>query len=123
MTDIDGSGTGGIADGPRTMSFCRSRNQGRRCTRPLDHRGLHRHRTIMWTDAAADPPRCPGSGAPGHAAAPLPDGFPHGRALCRRCLRFVPLDTAGNLVEHETSDPKESDIEAERRREWFNTAG
>lgn len=119
MSGISGGTTGGNA----TVSFCRSRNRGRRCTRPLEHLGLHRHRTIMWTDAAADPPRCPGSGEPGEAAAPLPDGFPHGRALCRSCLRFVELDDGGDLVEHDTSDPDESDTEAERRREWFNSAG
>ncbi|MFD0791901.1 hypothetical protein ACFQ0P_16025 [Microbacterium insulae] len=104
------------------LRFCRSRNLGRRCTRPLDHAGLHRHRTIMWTDASADPPRCVGSGA---AASPAPrsaDGYPHGRALCTECLRFIPLEE-GRIAEHDTSDPEEGSDEAARRREWFNTAG
>jgi hypothetical protein len=104
-----------------TVRFCRSRSNGRRCTRPLDHAGLHRHRSIMWTDAAADPPRCTGSGTPGAPAAMLPDGFPDGRALCSTCLRFVRLDDDGLLVEHDTSDPAESDADLARRRTWFNT--
>ncbi len=105
------------------VQFCRSRNGGRRCTRPLDHPGLHRHRTIMWSDAGADPARCSGSGAPGAPAAALADGFPDGRALCGVCLRFVPLDDTGHVVEHDTTDPAETDAEAERRREWFNVHG
>lgn len=104
------------------VAFCRSRNDGRRCTRPLNHPGLHRHRTIMWSDASADPPRCPGSGEPGVAAPPLPGGFPHGRALCRRCLRFVELDD-GRLTTHDTSDPDETAEDAALRQEWFNRAG
>lgn len=107
---------------PATVAFCRSRNDGRRCTRPLHHPGLHRHRTIMWTDAAADPPRCPGSLTPAAPADPAPDGYPHGRALCARCLRFVEIED-GRLVEHDTSDPDEPAAEAARRREWFNAAG
>ncbi|MGN8553699.1 UNVERIFIED_CONTAM: hypothetical protein OHV15_14050 [Microbacterium sp. SLM126] len=104
------------------VRFCHSRNLGRRCTRPLHHAGLHRHRTIMWADAASDPARCPGSGAAAAPAAPSADGYPHGRGLCAHCLRFVPLDD-GHLVAHETSDPGESADEAARRRDWFNTAG
>ncbi|MDQ1126217.1 hypothetical protein QE428_001250 [Microbacterium sp. SORGH_AS 505] len=104
------------------VRFCRSRSAGRRCTRPLDHPGLHRHRTIMWTDAAADPSRCPGSGEPGSSAATLADGWPHGRALCPACHRFVPLE-GGLLAEHATSDEDETDAEASRRREWLNTHG
>ena len=104
------------------VRFCRSRSAGRRCTRPLDHPGLHRHRTIMWTDAAADPAGCPGSGRPGEPAAPLDDGWPHGRALCPVCHRFVPL-AGGLLAEHTTSDEGEPDAEASRRREWLNTHG
>lgn len=76
----------------------------------------------MWTDAAADPPRCAGSGSPAQPAAPSPDGYPHGRGLCVRCLRFVPLET-GHLAEHDTSDPGETEHEAAQRRNWFNTAG
>ena len=105
-----------------TVRFCRSRNDGRRCTRPLDHPGLHRHRAIMWTDAAADPARCTGSGDPGEPAAVLADGWPHGRALCPVCHRFVPLED-GRLTSHETSDPHETDAETTRRREWLNTHG
>ena len=105
------------------VQFCRSRNDGRRCTRPLDHPGLHRHRTIMWTNAAADPPRCPGSGEPGEPAATLDDGYPDGRALCPTCLRFIDLDESGRLIEHDTSDPAEPDAEVGRRREWLNAHG
>lgn len=104
------------------VRFCRSRSAGRRCTRPLDHPGLHRHRTIMWTDAAADPSRCPGSGRPGEPAAPLDDGWPQGRALCPVCHRFLPLE-AGLLAEHTTFDEGETDAEASHRREWLNTHG
>lgn len=102
---------------------CPSRSDGRRCTRPLGHPGLHRHRGAMWSDLSADPPRCPGSGVAGSPAASLPDGFPGGRALCRNCLRFVALDATGRLVEHDTADPGESGVEAGRRRDWFNTHG
>jgi hypothetical protein len=105
------------------VAFCRSRNQGRRCTRPLAHPGLHRHRTIMWTDAAADPARCPGSDQPGEPAARLEDGFPDGRALCPVCLRFVELDADSRLTEHDTSDAGETDAETRRRRDWFNIHG
>lgn len=77
----------------------------------------------MWTDAAADPPRCSGSGAPGVPAAPAPGGYPHGRALCERCLRFVPLDPDDRLVEHDTTDPDETPAEAAQRQDWFNQAG
>ena len=80
------------------VRFCRSRNGGRRCTRHLGHAGLHRHRTIMWADAAADPAHCPGSGEPGTPAAPLADGFPDGRAMCPVCHRFVALDADARLV-------------------------
>lgn len=76
----------------------------------------------MWTDAAADPPRCPGSRQPGEPAASLADGWPHGRALCPVCHRFVPLDD-GLLAPHDTSDEGETDAEASHRREWLNTHG
>ncbi|MEV5071234.1 hypothetical protein MRBLMI12_002859 [Microbacterium sp. LMI12-1-1.1] len=105
------------------VRFCRSRSAGRRCTRPLGHAGLHRHRTIMWTDAGADPARCPGSGERGTPAATLADGFPDGRALCPVCHRFVELDGDSRLVPHDTSDDGEPDAEIRRRREWFNTLG
>ena len=77
----------------------------------------------MWTDAAADPPRCPGTGEPGEPAAQLADGYPHGRALCARCQRFVPFYGAGRLAEHDTTDAHETDAEASSRREWFNLHG
>lgn len=105
------------------VRFCRSRNEGRRCTRPLAHAGLHRHRTIMWTDAGADPARCPGSGTPGSPAAPLADGWPHGRALCGVCHRFIELDEHGGLDEHDTFDVRETARETARRREWLNRTG
>lgn len=105
------------------VRFCRSRSQGRRCTRPLDHPGLHRHRAIMWTDATADAPRCPGSGVAGEPADPLADGYPDGRALCPVCLRFIDLTGDGALQPHDTSDPDETDAEAAHRQEWLNTHG
>jgi len=105
------------------VRFCGSRSEGRRCTRPLDHAGLHRHRTIMWSDAGADARRCPGSGAPGAPAAALADGWPHGRARCGVCHRFVELGAGAVLCEHDTSDPDESPDETAHRREWFNTHG
>lgn len=103
------------------VAFCRSRNDGRRCTRPLGHAGLHRHRSIMWTDAGADPAHCPGSGSPAEPAEPLPNGFPHGRALCPVCHRFVALDD-GALVDHDTWDPGDQQDAADAR-EWLNTHG
>lgn len=114
MTDARGSGV---------VRFCRSRSAGRRCTRPLGHPGLHRHRAIMWTDAAADPPRCPGSGTAAAPASPLPDGYPHGRALCPTCLRFIELTDDARLDVHDTSDPHETEDEALHRREWLNANG
>lgn len=105
------------------VKFCRSRSGGRRCTRPLDHLGLHRHRAIMWTDAAADAPRCPGSGGTAAPATPLPDGYPDGRALCPHCHRFVRLDSGERLAEHDTTDPAETPDEARRRQDWLNTNG
>lgn len=101
------------------VRFCRSRSAGRRCTRPLGHPGLHRHRMIMWSSAGADPERCAGSGEPGSPAATLPDGYPHGRALCRRCFTFVPL-MDGRLTQHDAAPAEESDAEIAARREWFN---
>ncbi|GAA1470296.1 hypothetical protein GCM10017607_07670 [Microbacterium thalassium] len=77
----------------------------------------------MWADAAADEPRCPGSGEHGEPAAALADGWPHGRALCDVCHRFVVLDADGALREHDTSDPDEPAHEAASRREWLNTYG
>ncbi|HEX5727828.1 hypothetical protein [Microbacterium sp.] len=102
------------------MRFCRSRSAGRRCTREQGHRGLHRHRSLMWTDAGADGPECPGSGAPGVAASVLPSGFPDGRALCRVCLGFVAFDAGGRLVRHDAGGGA---AEAGERAEWFNSFG
>ena len=104
-----------------TMQFCRSRNDGRRCTRELGHLGLHRHRTTLWTDAGADAPRCPGSRSTGSPAPALASGFPGGRALCAECLGFIALDD-GHLVEHETWSAA-SDSEAIERADWFNAHG
>ena len=104
------------------MQFCHSRSNGRRCTRELGHRGLHRHRTIMWTDAAADDPRCPGCGSLGRAVPTLASGFPGGRAVCPDCLGFVALDPDERLVAHDTWSAA-SDHEAVERAEWFNTYG
>jgi hypothetical protein len=105
------------------VRFCRHRSQGRRCTRPLGHPGLHRHRTIMWSDTGSDPVRCDGSGEPGTPAARLADGYPDGRALCDRCLRLVALDAEGRLEPHAASDEDEDDAEVARRRGWLNTHG
>jgi hypothetical protein len=77
----------------------------------------------MWTDAAADAARCQGSGEPGRPAERLPDGYPEGRALCERCLRFIDLEAENRLVKHDTADETETDAEAARRREWFNAHG
>jgi hypothetical protein len=104
------------------MQFCRSRNDGRRCTRELDHRGLHRHRMIMWTDAGADDPRCRGSGSRGTVAPTSSNGFPGGRAVCPDCLGFVALGADGRLVAHDTASAA-SEEEAVERAEWFNTHG
>lgn len=112
-----------VAEASDVVRFCRHRSHGRRCTRPLGHAGLHRHRTILWSDVQSDPPRCEGSGEPGEPAAPLPDGYPGGRALCPRCQRFVPLDGAGRLAPHDASDEGESDAEVSRRRAWLNAHG
>lgn len=101
------------------VRFCRSRSQGRRCTRPLDHAGLHRHRTIMWTDAGADAARCPGSGESASPAQTLDDGWPHGQGLCPTCLRFVEI-ADGRLVEHDTAGDEH---DAARTGEWFNSHG
>ncbi|MFP3464014.1 hypothetical protein [Leifsonia sp. SIMBA_070] len=102
---------------------CPSRSNGRRCTKPLGHAGLHRNQGAMWTDAGADPLHCPGSGEAAEPAPALPDGFPGGRALCPHCLRFVQLDTKGALLPHDTVDADETEDDVLRAREWFNTHG
>ena len=38
-------------------------------------------------------------------------------------LRFVELDSAGRLAEHDTAPAEESDVDIERRREWQNQHG
>ena len=110
-------------DAAAPARFCPSRNAGRRCTRALRHPGLHRTGATLWSDLQADPARCAGSREPGSAAPRLADGFPDGRALCDVCGRFVELDADGLRVEHDTTDPDESDAELLRRREWFNSHG
>ncbi|MGH1549530.1 hypothetical protein ACRAWB_10310 [Leifsonia poae] len=102
--------------------YCPSRRGGRPCTRPLGHSGLHRYQGAMWSDEGADPARCPGSGEPAEPAVALDDGWPDGRAACPHCQRFVPL-ADGRLVEHDTTDPDESDDEIAHRRAWFNAHG
>lgn len=104
------------------MTFCRSRNDGRRCTRELGHSGLHRHRSIMWTDAGADELRCPDSGAPSAPAPILANGFPEGRAPCPTCVQFVALTPDGRLAEHETWSAA-SEADRADRAAWFNTFG
>ncbi len=81
----------------------------------------------MWSDAQADPPACPGGGAPASPASPLPDGFPHGLALCRVCHGFVPLTEAVDdgraqsvLAPHAAFT---GTADARRRAEWFNAHG
>ncbi|MGP3534675.1 hypothetical protein ACTU3I_07760 [Microbacterium sp. RD1] len=104
--------------------LCLSRRSGEICTREAGHPGLHSRRDtgLMWSERGADPPRCPGSGAPGSPAEPLPDGFPGGRALCPVCDGFVPLRD-GTLIEHDSWRGDATREEADRRREWFNTHG
>ncbi|MEJ1155771.1 hypothetical protein [Microbacterium marmarense] len=77
---------------------------------------------VMWADAAADPPRCPGSAALGTPVPSSTDGYPNGRGLCMICHRFVEI-TGAVLAEHRTFDPAETADEYERRREWFNANG
>lgn len=77
----------------------------------------------MWSDAASDPARCDGSGVAAGPAAALADGYPHGRALCPWCARFVALDPSGRLEPHDASDESEPDAEIARRREWMNLHG
>lgn len=104
--------------------YCRSRRRGVPCSRELGHRGLHHARgtNALWQDTDADPPECPGSGLGAHPAALLPNGFPHGRALCPECLGFFDLRD-GRLVEHERWAGQSTDADAADRREWFNTTG
>ncbi|MDQ1124731.1 hypothetical protein [Microbacterium trichothecenolyticum] len=104
--------------------LCLSRRNGEICTRETGHRGLHHRRggRLLWSDLQADPPQCPGVGAPAQPAATLPDGYPGGRALCPVCWAFViPVD--GALAPHDTWRGDDSRAEADRRRDWFNAFG
>ncbi len=105
--------------------LCLSRRNGEICTREDGHRGLH-HRTggrLLWSDLQADPPACAGAGTPAAPAPALPDGFPHGRAVCPVCWAFVTLDDNGALSAHDSWRGDESRAEADQRREWFNAYG
>ncbi|MFH8250422.1 hypothetical protein ACH3VR_08675 [Microbacterium sp. B2969] len=108
-----------------TARWCRSRRDGAVCTRPAGHAGLHNRigTSRMWSDLQADPPECPGSGSRAEAAAGLPDGFPHGRAVCPVCLDFVELSPGGELEQHDTFRGAAEREEAAHRAEWFNTFG
>ena len=77
----------------------------------------------MWREIDADPPACPSAGDPAVAARTLADGYPHGRALCPVCGRFVRLRRDGTLPVHRSWRGDRTRAEAERRREWFNAIG
>ncbi|WP_345803130.1 hypothetical protein AAIB33_08640 [Microbacterium sp. AZCO] len=108
-----------------TARWCRSRRDGAVCTRPAGHPGLHNRTgtSRMWSDLQADPPACPGSGAPATPAEPLDDGFPEGRAVCPVCLDFVAITREGALAPHDTFRGAATPEEAAHRAEWFNTFG
>ena len=105
--------------------LCLSRRSGEICTRPRGHAGLHHRRgtNILWSEADADDPACPGAGRTAEPAPPLDDGYPDGRALCEACWGFVPLRRDGTLRAHDAWRGDRTRREAERRREWFNTHG
>lgn len=104
--------------------WCLSRSGGAICTRPRGHSGLHNRSgtSRMWSDREADPPLCPGSGAPAAPASRVPDGFPHGAALCEACWGFVPLDD-GMLAPHDAFRGAADAAEADQRSAWFNAHG
>lgn len=104
--------------------WCRSRRAGAVCTRPAGHAGLHNRVGTgrMWSTAQADGPRCAGSGMPGGAAPPLPDGFPHGRAVCPVCWDFVDLED-GTLARHDAFTGPSDEQDAVARAAWFNAHG
>lgn len=77
----------------------------------------------MWSDREADPPRCPGSGAPAGAAAALADGFPHGAGLCAVCWGFVERTPSGTLAQHDAFRGAGTPEEAAHRAAWFNSFG
>lgn len=104
--------------------WCRSRRDGVVCTRPVDHAGLHNRvgTGAMWSDAQADAPLCPGSGAPAAAAPTLPDGYPEGRGLCRSCWGFAEVH-AGRLARHDAFLGAQTRRDAVQRAAWFNRFG
>lgn len=104
--------------------LCLSRRNGEICTRENGHRGLHHRKggRLLWSDLQADPPACPGGGAPAEPAATLPDGFPHGRAVCPVCWAFVTLADA-TLAPHDSWRGDASRADADHRRDWFNAFG
>ena len=112
-----------MADFP-TARWCRSRRAGAVCTRPAGHAGLHNRMGTgqMWSDREADAPRCDGSGRAAAPAALLPDGFPHGLALCPVCWGFVPVQD-DHLAEHDFFRGATSAEESTHRAEWFNAFG
>lgn len=104
--------------------LCLSRRNGEICTRENGHRGLHHRKggRLLWSDLQADLPACPGGGAPAEPAATLPDGFPHGRAVCPACWAFVTLADA-TLAPHDSWRGDASRADADHRRDWFNAFG
>ncbi|MBZ4485868.1 hypothetical protein LQ938_10200 [Microbacterium sp. cx-55] len=76
----------------------------------------------MWSDRQADAAACPGSGAPAEPAHPLPNGFPHGRALCPECWGFAAV-ADGVLTLHDAFRGAEDDTAAADRAAWFNVSG
>jgi hypothetical protein len=106
-------------------AWCFSRRNGVICSRAPGHAGLHNRRGTgaMWSDREADPPRCAGSRRTAAPAALLPDGFPHGRALCPVCTEFVPLTRGDRLATHDAFAGAQTDAEADARAQWFNTNG
>ncbi|MFN3949471.1 hypothetical protein [Microbacterium sp.] len=104
--------------------LCLSRRNGEICTRENGHRGLHHRKggRLLWSDLQADPPACPGGGAPAEPAATLPDGFPHRRAVCPVCWAFVTLADA-TLAPHDSWRGDASRADADHRRDWFNAFG
>ncbi|WP_460775137.1 hypothetical protein [Microbacterium sp. GXF7504] len=107
-----------------TAQWCRSRRGRALCTRPAGHTGLHNRvgTSRMWSDAQADPPRCPGGGRAAEPAPTLASGFPGGRALCPECTGFVPLED-GILAAHDAFRGTVDRAEREGRAAWFNAFG
>ncbi|WP_322411881.1 hypothetical protein [Microbacterium invictum] len=59
---------------------------------------------------------------PAGVAAPLPDGFPHGRAVCPVCWDFVDLENDA-LTDHDAFTGPSDEQDAAARAAWFNTHG